>query len=185
METTATATPKIGKDFLLAGRAIFTVANPTGDRYTFKVTRKDPQEGSRYTKPTYFVALLTGSDNENDYTYMGLLSVNEAGTWAEVKLTKASRYKADSTPVKVANWVMVQMMRGLSLPDGYFLGHEGKCGRCGRTLTVPSSLITGLGPDCAAKMGLGPVAPAQPVLDISNFEAEDSVDRAERALGVE
>jgi hypothetical protein len=60
---TTTKTTAIGKDFLLAGRAIFTVANPKGERYTFKVTKKDAQEGSRYTQPTYFISLLTGSDN--------------------------------------------------------------------------------------------------------------------------
>lgn len=29
--------------------------------------------------------------------------------------------------------------------------HEGRCGRCGRKLTVPSSIETGLGPECAGK----------------------------------
>lgn len=31
--------------------------------------------------------------------------------------------------------------------------HEGRCGRCGRALTRPESIDTGLGPDCAEKMG--------------------------------
>ena len=169
----------IGKDFILAGRAIFTVANPKGERYTFKVTKKDPQEGSRYTTPTYFVALLTGSDNENDYTYMGILNAG-AGT---VRLTAKSAYKEDSTPVRVAQWVIGLTWRGQEIPAGYFLQHEGKCGRCGRTLTVPSSLVTGLGPECAGKMGLA-AAPALPI-DISNFQEESSADRAEIALGVQ
>jgi hypothetical protein len=27
--------------------------------------------------------------------------------------------------------------------------HEGKCGKCGRALTVPSSILTGIGPECS------------------------------------
>jgi hypothetical protein len=26
---------------------------------------------------------------------------------------------------------------------------EGKCGKCGRALTVPSSILTGIGPECS------------------------------------
>jgi hypothetical protein len=170
---TTTQTAEIGKDFLLAGRAIFTVANPKGERYTFKVTKKDAQEGSRYTQPTYFISLLTGSDNENDYTYMGIVSNGR------VVVTKASRFTVTSIPVQVAEWVIRLMLADRTVPAGYFLGHEGRCGRCGRTLTVPSSLISGLGPDCLGKMGLA-AAPALPV-----FESADSVDRAEMALGVQ
>jgi hypothetical protein len=29
--------------------------------------------------------------------------------------------------------------------------HEGRCGRCGRRLTVPESIESGLGPECATK----------------------------------
>ncbi len=181
MDTTTAA--NIGKDFLLAGRAVFTVANPKGERYTFRVSKKEPVEGSGYTRPTYFISLLTGSDNENDFTYMGIL-VN-----GRVVVTKASKFTVSSIPVQVAEWVCRLMLADRTVPAGYFLGHEGKCGRCGRTLTVPSSLITGLGPDCAAKMGLA-VSPDQPVIDLGNmpeYDANgmDSVDRAEIALGVQ
>jgi hypothetical protein len=30
--------------------------------------------------------------------------------------------------------------------------HEGKCGRCGRLLTVPSSIESGIGPECSKIM---------------------------------
>ena len=33
----------------------------------------------------------------------------------------------------------------LSLPTFIEIWHEGKCGKCGRTLTVPDSIINGLG----------------------------------------
>jgi hypothetical protein len=32
--------------------------------------------------------------------------------------------------------------------------HEGRCGRCGRKLTVPESIESGFGPECASILGL-------------------------------
>ena len=146
------------KAFVLAGKAIFTVSNAKGDHYTFQVTRKET-EGRPVT---FFVALLTGPNNETDYTYMGVLS-QAVGT---VILTKASKFNPESLPVKVAQWALALLWRNQPVPAGYAIQHEGRCGRCGRTLTVPESIQTGLGPECAAKMGLGPVAPAPVPADL-------------------
>jgi hypothetical protein len=38
--------------------------------------------------------------------------------------------------------------------NGCEVYHEGRCGRCNRKLTVPESIETGLGPECASKLGL-------------------------------
>jgi hypothetical protein len=35
------------------------------------------------------------------------------------------------------------------LPEFVEVWHEGKCGKCGRALTVPSSILTGIGPECS------------------------------------
>lgn len=144
----------IGRDFITAGRAIFTISNETsGERYTFKVTRKDPDatsQGGQYRQATvWFVALLTGPDNEADYNYMGLL----VPTTGQVRLTRASRYLPETKPVKVFNFFIPRIFAGRGLPAGYAVRHEGKCGRCGRTLTVPESIDSGFGPECAGKIG--------------------------------
>jgi hypothetical protein len=48
----------------------------------------------------------------------------------------------------------VRVMLGKQkLPEGYKVQHAGRCGRCARTLTVPSSIELGLGPECATKGG--------------------------------
>lgn len=138
----------IGRLFITAGDAIFTVASP--DRhFTYRVTKREPDPNSRYTTPAYFVSLLTGSDNENDYTYMGMLEASSG----RVYLTKASKYNAQSTPFKVVNWGLGLVWRGRPAPDGYSIHHEGRCGRCGRTLTHPESIVTGFGPDCIGMVG--------------------------------
>ena len=150
-EPEAPATPARGpvtESFLTAGHAIFTVANPTGERYTFKVTRKDPEAGSQYTQPIFFAALLTGPDNTRDYTYMGIFKPVSLRRDCMLKLTAKSKYTQDSKPVKVFCWVTEQINLRKPLPDGYTLHHEGRCARCGRTLTVPESIESGFGPEC-------------------------------------
>jgi hypothetical protein len=135
-------------EFVTAGRALFTVFSKTGERYTFKVTKK---EASGSYGDTFFASLLTGPDNEADYSYMGIL---QTGVMRVVP-TKKSKLTLDSTPMRVLNWALATMKAGGEFPVGYGVCHEGKCGRCGRTLTVPDSIETGIGPECARIMAEG------------------------------
>lgn len=135
------------RTFITAGKAIFTLQGLQA-RYTYRVSRKDPDPGSRYQDPVYFVSLLTGPDNLNDYQYLGILDV-QTGV---VKLTKASKYRTDSAPVRAINWAVARIWRGVSIAPAQ-LYHIGKCGRCGRALTVPSSIEAGIGPECSGKLG--------------------------------
>src|SRR6266516_2969800 len=71
------AIPEIGpvsKAFLLAGRAHFTAENLTsGQRFTFRITRVDPEEGGKYQMPAWFAGVLVGPDNERHYDYLGMV----------------------------------------------------------------------------------------------------------------
>lgn len=136
---------RLSRAFVLAGRAIFTVRNPQGVRYTFRVKGLESTE----SRPAaYFVNLLTGPNNTGDYTYVGLLDA-ATGT---IRLTAKSRLTEDSTPLKVARWALRVIWTGADAPAGYSIQHAGRCGRCGRVLTVPESIATGLGPECASRM---------------------------------
>ena len=137
------------KRFVLAGKAIFTLQGKDS-RYTFKVSKAEPKPGSQYTQPAYFVSLLTGPDNLSDYTYGGLLNVQTG----QVRITRASKYTLDSTPIKAFNWAIGRIWRGLPIDPATFY-HIGRCARCGRALTVPSSIESGLGPECAGKLDGG------------------------------
>lgn len=134
----------IDKTFVLAGRAVFTVSNPAGERYTFRVTHK-PAAGK--WAETWFAALLTGPNNESDYTYLGIVEPE-----GKVRLTGKSPYPETALPVKVLAFALRVAWGVQKLPDGYAFHHEGKCGRCGRTLTVPESVESGIGPECAKMM---------------------------------
>jgi hypothetical protein len=129
--------------FMTAGHAVLTLRSmKTGKRFTFKLTTpKKNEHGQR------FVALLTGPDNEGDYTYLGML---ESG---QFRLTRASKLPLSSEPVQAFGYLLRCVYVERRLPTVLQVWHEGKCGRCGRTLTVPESIERGIGPECASKLG--------------------------------
>jgi len=128
----------INLDFVKAGNATFTFANPENKRYTFKVKFSE-----KINK--HFVYMLTGPSNESDYTYMGALY------GFKLALTRASKFTHASLPVKVFNYAMSIIGGNKPLLTGYFLEHDNHCGRCGRKLTTPESIKLGLGPTCKGK----------------------------------
>lgn len=135
----------IGRNFILGGKAIFTVSNGKGDHYTFRVTHK---EGNAKYGPVWFVSVLSGPDNTASYTYLGMLDA-EMGV---VKLTAKSAFADDSPAVKVLRWAVRQVYDRKELPAGYAIQHNGQCARCARMLTVPESIDSGFGPECMKKV---------------------------------
>lgn len=124
--------------FVLAGNATFTLrSKKTGDRFTYRIRRP---EG----KP-HFVSVLTGSDNESHYQFLGTIFDG-----SRYRHGASSRITTDATSARAFDWFWEAMSRGI-MPEQLEIWHEGRCGRCGRTLTVPESLILGLGPECAGR----------------------------------
>jgi hypothetical protein len=138
----------LSKDFFLGGKATFTVENTeTKQHRTYKIRKPEPTV--RYPNPAWFVKVMTGTDNENHYSYVGMLDVTN-GT---IKLTKASKFAEGSETLKAARWVTGRIINQTQIPDQIEIRHAGKCGRCGRTLTTPESLDRGIGPECWHIMG--------------------------------
>ena len=127
--------------FFVGGRSVFTIDNGKGTHYTFRIGRKTD------TQP-FFVGILSGPNNENDYTYMGIYDPSTHN----VRLTQKSKYNEESVPLKVIRWGIKQVVENKELPSGYSIRHEGKCCRCGRTLTDPTSIELGIGPECRSKV---------------------------------
>lgn len=151
----------ITKEFVVAGKAIFTLEIPhewaaehgTNSHYTYRVAFKQGNDGSNgqpKTNDVYFVSLLSGPDNYSNYSYLGILN-KDAGF---VSLTRASKVTKDCMSYRLLNRVLANLWVGDEqkiLEAGFDVHHEGKCGRCGKKLTVPESVKTGLGPDCAGR----------------------------------
>lgn len=131
------------KDFALAGNAIITLQSlKTGLHFTYRIRQAKDKVTQEPTPGLYFVSLLNGSDNENDYQYLGMIRD------LSFTLTRASRAGEAAPSVKAFRffWASTQLHEAL------VVHHEGRCGRCGRTLTVPSSIDRGIGPECAGIM---------------------------------
>ena len=125
------------KQFILAGNARFTIKNTmTGNRFTFHV-RKPSDE-----KP-HFVRLLTGSDNSRDYSFLG--TIFDGRTYRHGQRSSVDR---DAMSNRAFAYVWGLLANGEDIPESVEIYHEGSCGRCGRRLTVPDSVISGFGPDC-------------------------------------
>jgi len=123
--------------FMLAGNALFTLENAeTGNRFTFKVRKPDE------TKP-HFVSVLTGGDNERDYSFLG--TIFDGGKYRHGRRSKIS---AAAPSAKAFDWLLRQLSLRRDLPPQVRVCHCGKCGRCGKRLTVPESVDTGFGPEC-------------------------------------
>lgn len=129
-------TADVAREFILAGNARFTIVSKrSGQRFTYRV--RQPKG-----KPVHFVQLLRGPNNGNDYKFFGTIFQDERFVHSF-----KSGIGADAPSAKAFAWFW-QQVRASKLPDSVECWHEGRCGRCGRALTVPSSVQRGIGPEC-------------------------------------
>ena len=122
-------------NFILAGNSTVTFLNPeTGNRFTYKVKKAKDSD-------LYFVSVLTSPDV---YTYIGYIT-------KEFRYGKKSKITNSAQSVKVFNYIF-KKLKSENLSDNIEIWHNGKCGKCGRKLTVPSSIDTGIGPECFKRL---------------------------------
>jgi hypothetical protein len=130
--------------FVLAGLARFTlVSKRTGERFTFCVVK-----GPRVLMDDqpYFVKVLTGPDR---YVFLGTLFEAPYDRGTTYRHGTKSKISETASSAKAFKWFWRHLVSGKSLERCEFW-HEGKCGKCGRALTVPESIASGLGPVCGA-----------------------------------
>lgn len=139
--------------YMLAGNATFTLRSQvTGTRFTYRVRK--PKPGGRFKNPqnrkVWFVQVLVGPDNNSSYRYLGMVEEHDGETG--FKFTAGSG-NMPSTPMGNAfRWMYYQLSGLQHMPQQLEIWHSGRCGRCGKLLTVPDSIAAGIGPDCAGKM---------------------------------
>lgn len=136
-------------NFMTAGNATFTmVSKKTGKRFTFRLRRPKDQAAGSSRRPI-FVSVLNGSDNTNDYAFLG--TIWEDGEKFTYRPSPKSPVSSVAPSQAAAQW----LAKSLNYPDNLAqadIYHAGKCGRCNRQLTVPSSIQSGIGPECATKL---------------------------------
>jgi len=138
-------TAMAARAFMTAGNSTVTMVSvKTGTRYTYKIRANDDGD-------VFFVSLLRGADNTADYSYLGRIS--SSGVFYAGRKNPKPGDTSPTAPSSVAfDWAWGRLYRGVLL-DSLEIWHEGRCGRCNRKLTVPASIASGLGPECASKEG--------------------------------
>jgi hypothetical protein len=150
---------------VLAGKSILTCrSRKTGERYTFRFSRPDAEPGK---KRPIWVSIYggpqgsytaTGGERRN-WSFLGTIwpGTNEDPTF-RYRHSPKSKLPSDDKAARGAVWVAqhLHLMADKLLEQAEWW-HEGVCGRCGRRLTVPESIATGFGPECAGKVGLSRV----------------------------
>ena len=141
MQSSPFQTAEAARQFILAGNATITLRSKATDaRFTYKIRAKD--DGA-----IHFVSLLRGADNESDFSYFGYI---RRGVFFHGG--HKARVNRDAPSAAGFEWAWKSLVRD-HLPVTLEIWHEGRCGRCGRKLTVPSSIANGIGPECAERVG--------------------------------
>lgn len=132
--------------FLLAGRAKFTlVSKVTGARKTFEIEKAPPKDG---LPDAWFVRLLVGPDNGSDFRYVGVVRQAPRGL-----AFNPNRSGFGLEACAVIDWFvrLINYSKDASFNRQAEFWHSGFCARCGRELTDPESISTGMGPVCREK----------------------------------
>lgn len=143
--TATTAEPEQASTIL---NGTYTVASArSGKHRTFSI-RTQPDD-SKFAPGKRVIALLTGPDNEGDYTPFGFVDDQKITVW------RSKRGQAEPSAYETyARLIWSLATRGEESEArraGYTLLVEGRCIRCNRKLSDPTSIRTGIGPVCAGR----------------------------------
>lgn len=128
--------------FFLAGNATITLqSGNTHNHFTYKVTKSKDKDN------LYFINLLSGPDNEEDYQYIGCY-YSDTEYFHVTKAWKDKIMISWPPSLRAMHYFLSKLY---NVPDNLHVFHEGRCGRCGRKLTTPESIKRGLGPECSKR----------------------------------
>ena len=125
----------------------YTITAPSGEHRTFRV--KTQAGDANFAPGQRIVELLVGQDNENDYKGFGFVS--------ETGIQVYRRFRDNGKSFHELAAKMLWSLGTEGEASGYYakgcrLLLEKRCMRCNRKLTNPTSILTGIGPECAGRM---------------------------------
>lgn len=133
----------------------YTIVNRrTGEHRTFRIeTQPVGREGGTSFAPGQrILSLLTGPDNENDYQGFAFVDDNGIHVWMKKRSADPKHRSPFEIYAEMLWSLAIENVHSSWAEKGYALLEEGRCARCGRTLTEPESLRIGVGPICRGEM---------------------------------
>ena len=111
---------------------------------TIRISTQD--EDADFAPGKRIAAFLSGPDNYTNYTGFAFVDANGTATlW--------KRFRGDSVLAQALAILLSGKEGAINGLRAYGM-ESGRCGICGRELTVPESIEMGIGPVCAEKIGL-------------------------------
>jgi hypothetical protein len=123
----------------VVGEGRYTIQYANGEYKTLRVRRQD--EDANFKPGCLIVSYLSGSNNDKDYT--GFAHVEPNGGVRIWRKFSGNHELTEALKV---------LMGSADAAREAYAEQSGCCSLCGRTLTVPSSLHRGLGPECAKRV---------------------------------
>lgn len=132
-------TPQAALGFMLAGRATVTLRSQrTGTHITYKI--RAAKDGR-----AHFASVRVRPEGKGAFEYVALVTPEH-----QLRHTKGSTIHVEDPRYRALAFVLAALRKN-EMPPACEIWHEGTCGRCGRKLTHPESIASGLGPECAGK----------------------------------
>ena len=129
-------------EFITAGNCTFSLKSLlTGKHITYTCKLEE-----KFGVPELIVRYLSGSDNERSYSFLCKIVKREG----ILKIIKGKNVSEDQTSYKSFKFVFRNLMLSIRM-NNLEIWHSGTCCRCGKKLTVPSSIESGYGPECFDK----------------------------------
>lgn len=134
---------------MLAFNGTFTIMNSkTGVHRTFRI-RTQPMDAG-FAPGKRVIGMLTGPNNEEDYTSFGFVEDKGISVWRRHSGTASAPSFYDQCARMV--WSLGTDNNSPYLTLGVTFEVSKRCRICNRTLTNPLSLETGIGPECERKL---------------------------------
>lgn len=148
VETCPDLRNKIGiehlKEYCAGGRGVITLENTSsGNYHTYEFRR--PNNPQYFAPDTIFVYTSVG---KKKWLYVGMYS----SSTQYFKCTRNSQFRYSHEIVKGVIWLCKHIRAGKEVVAPMAVYHEGVCCVCGRRLTTPKSVQTGMGPRCKKLM---------------------------------
>lgn len=135
---------QITKEFLFGGRAYFGVTNPMGKRLGFILKARSGRRGSPWAgEVSYFLGVYTL--NRDDYKFIGVVDPQTGA----IKVVGSSKFAAGQPEFDAAQWALNTVFNNDVIAEGYSITHNGKCGKCGKSLVTAGDFASGFHLDCA------------------------------------
>lgn len=136
--------PAAALRFLMGGNAIFTLLNLAGgSRQTLRVREK---------KGRVYCHRMNGPDNLADYLLVGSYEGWKFQPRGDAHELRGRMHEEVEAGEKIFRWLGRLWRPGFThWPETVRFMHAGRCCRCGRVLTVPESIASGIGPECSRR----------------------------------